>query len=141
VTLARRIGAAMAVAALLFVAATWWALESGEVALLRTRAADGALRETRVWVADEGGVAWIEAATPERAWYARVTRDPLVELVRRGSAAAYRATPLAGPEGHALIRRLLRAKYGVRDVWVGLLQDTTGSIAVRLTPVPLARPR
>jgi F420H(2)-dependent quinone reductase len=141
VTRARRIGAAVAVAALAFVAVTWWALESGEVALLRTGGAGGAPHETRVWVADEGGFAWIEAATPEREWYARVTRDPLVELVRHGTAAAYVATPVLGPEGHALIRRLLRAKYGVRDVWVGLLQDTARSIAVRLAPAPPARAR
>jgi hypothetical protein len=124
----------IAAAVMAFGAVTWWALESGEVATLRTRAAVGPVEETRVWVADADGAVWIEAATPERAWYRRLLDRPEVELVRSGAPAAFTAKPLPGPEGHARIRALLRAKYGVRDLWVGLLQDTSTSIAVRLEP-------
>lgn len=123
-----------AAAAVAFGAVTWWALESGEVATLRTRAAAGYVEDTRVWVADAEGAVWIEAATPERAWYRRLLAQPEVELVRNGEPASFTATPFPGPEGHARIRGLLRAKYGVRDLWVGLLQDTSTSIAVRLEP-------
>ena len=38
-------------------------IESGEVVVLRTRDASGPVHETRVWVADEAGFAWLEAAT------------------------------------------------------------------------------
>jgi hypothetical protein len=38
------------------------------------------------------------------------------------------------PEGHAKIRRLLREKYGLADWWVGLFQDTSGSVAIHLRP-------
>jgi len=46
----------------------------------------------------------------------------------------YRAEPQPNPEGHERIRRLLAEKYGWADWWVGLLQDTSGSIAIRLEP-------
>ncbi len=42
--------------------------------------------------------------------------------------------PKPGAAGHRLIRSLLREKYGWADVWVGLIQDTSQSIAVRLLP-------
>jgi hypothetical protein len=45
-----------------------------------------------------------------------------------------RAEPVPGPEGHARIRDLLRAKYGLADVWINLLVDTSQSVAVRLVP-------
>lgn len=121
-------------ATVVFVVVTVWALESEDVVVLRTRAGDGAIAETRVWVADGDGFAWIEAATPERGWYRELQADPSVELVRGGATTAYEATGLPGPDGHARIRGMLRAKYGWADVWVGLLQDTSQSIAVRLAP-------
>jgi hypothetical protein len=121
-------------AILLFGAITWWALEGQEVVLLRTRMSEGAVRETRVWIADEDGCAWLEAATAERAWYAELIANPRVEVLRDGEIRIYRAVPEPGPEGHARIRRLLAQKYGLADRWVGLVQDTSGSIAIRLEP-------
>ena len=104
--------------------------------MLRTRsagaAAGGDWRETRVWIAEAEGALWVEAATPERAWLEDVLRDPGVELLRGGERLRLRAEPVPGPEGHARIRSLLRAKYGWADVWVGLVQDTSRSLAVRL---------
>jgi hypothetical protein len=118
--------------ALAFGAVTWYALESSDVAILRTRGGDGALLETHVWPAEDAGVVWLEAATPERSWLRHVEANPEIELVHGGAARRYRALPDPGPEGHARIRRLLRAKYGWRDWWVGLLQDTSRSVAVKL---------
>ena len=34
----------------------------------------------------------------------------------------------------AVLTGLLREKYGLRDRWVGLLVDTSDSLAVRLSP-------
>lgn len=118
-----------------FVAVTWLALESQEVAVLRTRAPDGALSTTRVWLARHDGAVWIEAATPERGWYRNILDDPQVELALGDQTRRYRASPVAQPGGHERIRSLLRQKYGWADVWVGLLQDTSRSLAVRLEGV------
>jgi len=125
---------ALAVGAL--AALTWLALEGREVAVLRTRGDAGAVRETRVWVADEAGVPWIEAGNPERAFYADLARDPHVDLVRGGAAARYVARPLPGEEGHRKIRGMLRAKYGLADWWIGCLVDTSRSVAIRLDRAP-----
>ena len=116
-------------------AVTWIALEGNEVAVLRTRMPDGRFEETRVWVADAGGAAFIEAATPERAWYQSLRTHADVELLRDGEPLRYRATPEPGPDGRARIRALLREKYGWADWWVGLLQDTSDSVLIRLEPL------
>lgn len=125
----------LAVSLLGFGGVTWFALEGNDVAILRTRAADGAARETHVWVADENGTLFVEAATPERAWLLEAQARPEIEVVHAGATARYRAVPEPGAAGHAKIRRLLRAKYGWADRWVALLQDTSRSVAVRLQPV------
>jgi hypothetical protein len=126
---------AFAVALLALGGVTWFALEGHDVAILRTRAADGAARETHVWVANENGTLFLEAATPERAWLLEAQAQPLIELVHAGATTRYRAIPEPGATGHAKIRRLLRAKYGWADQWVALLQDTSRSVAVRLEAV------
>lgn len=123
------------VAAATFAIVTWVALEGREVVVLRTHEADGTTRETRTWIAEEDGVSFVEAAHAERPFYRQLLADPRVEVVASdGAVRAYRATPVANPDGHRHIRRLLAEKYGWADAWVGLLQDTSGSLEVRLDP-------
>ena len=124
----------MTLPALIFAAITLYALEGNEVVVLRTRGAGGTQHETRTWVADDGDTVWIEAAFPERPFFQDALSNPSVELERRGSVLRYRATPVPNPDGHRRIRELLAAKYGWADTWVGLLQDTSRSVAVRLDP-------
>ena len=126
---------AFVVAALAFGGVTWFALEGRDVAILRTSAADGTIRETHVWVAEDGGALVVEAATPQRAWLLEAMAHPEIELERDGVTLRYRAVPEPGAAGHAKIRSLLRAKYGWADQWVALLQDTSTSVLVRLEPV------
>jgi hypothetical protein len=132
----KRVVAVTALFAITFGAVTWAALESAEVVVLRTFDADGTAYESRVWIAgDEEGRAWIEAAEPRKPFYLRLIGRTEVELLRAGETQVMRAVPLPGPEGHRRIRELLAAKYGWRDAWVGLLVDTSASVAVRLEPV------
>jgi len=126
---------ALAIAGLLlFGAVTLYALEGHEVIVLRTAGDRGAPRETRVWIVDEGDHAWIEAATPERDFYRDLLARPEAELIRAGTTSRVRAEPVPGPEAHGHLRALLRSKYGLADWWVGLLQDTSRSVAVRIAP-------
>lgn len=127
--------AALLAAAVLFGVTTWVALESNEVAVLRTRTPTGEFEETRVWVADVEGTALIEAATPDRPWYQSLRTHPDVELLRDGAPLRYRALPEPGPEGRERIRSLLREKYGWADWWVTLFQDTSDSVLIRLEPL------
>lgn len=124
-----------ALALAVFVVVTALALEGNEVVQLRTRGPDGVARTTRVWIADADGAAWVEAASPERPFLADIARDPEVELVRGDVVETRRATVIGGAEGHAKIRTLLRRRYGWADRWIGMLTDTSGSLAVRLDPV------
>ena len=112
------------------------ALEGRDVAVLRTTARDGGERRTRVWIAAEDGVLWVEAASAGRPFYLDLLEQSLVEVERATGRARFVATPLPGPAAHDAVCHKLREKYGWADVWIGLLQDTSGSIAVRLDPAP-----
>ena len=113
---------------------TWWSLESSEVAVLHSRRADGSIRSTHVWHVSSGGELWVEAGTPENGWFQDVQHSPEVALTIDGRRSDYLAEPRRDPGSHARIRSLLRRKYGYRDRWVGLLVDSSRSIAVRMHP-------
>ena len=119
----------------LFGCITMFALEGQDVAVLRTQTQAGVVYETRVWLAETDETLWIESATPERVFYQHIKQRPQVEVFREGKIATYMATAHPGEVGHTKIRQLLREKYGWADWWVGLLQDTSQSIAVQLKPV------
>jgi hypothetical protein len=119
-----------------FAAITLTALEGNEVVVVRTRDDAGGTRETRVWVAEQDGALWVEAATPERDFYRDLQARPAAELVRGGNTLRVVAHPEPGAAGHERIRGLLAAKYGWADHWVALLQDTSRSVAVRFDPAP-----
>jgi hypothetical protein len=113
-------------------AVTLVALEGREVALLRTVDEHGNARSTRVWVADEDGYVWIEAANRNRPFLRDVHAIAEVELRRGDTLRQCQAVVVPNPEGHERIRHLLAAKYGWADRWVGRLTDTSQSVAVRL---------
>ena len=126
--------AAITLLVVAFGALTWLALESREVVLIRTRQSDGGVRETRIWIADAEGAWWLEAASPESDWYQDVLADPRIEIVRAGRTVPLLAAPVPGEEGHAKIRRLLRQKYGLADLWIAMIQDGSRSVLVAVTP-------
>ncbi len=110
------------------------ALECGGVAVVETRADDGTLRSTRVWFAEPDGELWLEAGSLASPWFDDLRRDPWIRFSASQRSGVYRGEVLPGDDSHAKIRGLLREKYGLRDVWVGLLINTSGSVAVRLGP-------
>ena len=118
--------------ATLFAAVTLVAQEGREVVVVRTFDAHGQARETRAWIADEDGYGWIEAANPERPFLLQIRTNPEVELRRGRSLQHCHAVVVPNPNGHQRIRRLLATKYGWSDRWIGLLTDTSGSLALRL---------
>lgn len=132
----RTIALSLLGAAALFGATTLLALEGKDVAVLHTRDDAGGTRRTRVWVAESDGALWVEAATPERGFYRDLLQRPEIDVEHGGRAQRRIARAEPGEAGHARIRGLLRDKYGWADWWVGLLQDTSRSIAVRLDPAP-----
>lgn len=127
----RRLALALLVGVVAFGGATLVALEGVEVVVLRTGAAV-APRRTRTWIADDGAAALVEAANAERPFLRDLQADPALFLERGGAVRACRADILPNPGGHERIRALLRGRYGWADWWVGLLTDTSASMAVRL---------
>jgi len=117
-----------------FAGTTLWALESDGVATITTHAPDGETRSTHVWFVDFDGELWLEAGTPENPWFTDMKRDPRIRFSAAGRSDDYLAEPVAGSETHTRLRQWLRDKYGLRDRWVGLLVDTSHSVAVRLHP-------
>lgn len=104
-----------------------------EVIVLRTQAPDGSWRETRLWIVDDAGAAFVHGA--DSHWMHDLAARPVVEVVRAGEAHRYRATPVPGP--HPRIHALLRAKYGIADRWVRFLgPDTAATLPVRLDRLP-----
>jgi hypothetical protein len=131
----RRFTLALALTAAAFGAVTYLALESSDVVVLRTFDADGTAHDSRVWLAeDASGARWIEAAEPGKPFYLRLLARPDVIVVQNDTATPMTAVPEPGETGHRRVRGLLRAKYGWRDAWIGLLVDTSASVAVRLEP-------
>jgi hypothetical protein len=126
----------IAIAALLvaFVVVTTWALESGGVAVIMTHAPGGELRSTHVWYAESDGELWIEAGTPENAWFTDAQRDPRIAFSADRRSGNYLAEPVYDLGAHTRMRGWLCEKYGLRDYWVGLLVDSSISVAVRLNP-------
>src|SRR5215470_7885552 len=129
----RRIALAASIGVVaVFAAVTLVALEGSEVVVLRTFGDAGAVRETRTWVADDDGYAWIEAANADRPFLRDITGNPDIEMRRGGVIRHCHAMPLPNPDGHAHIRRLLARRYGWADRWIGWLTDTSHSIGVRI---------
>jgi hypothetical protein len=115
---------------------TYVAGEQTEVARLRTFDAEGAVHETKLWVVDHDGAAWVRVARPERQWFQRLKQHPEIEIVR-GDGAPQRvlASPDPTAETKAALDAAFRAKYGVVDWWYGLLLRRA-PVPVRLDPAP-----
>ena len=117
-----------------FGATTWWALESGGVAVIETRTPEGTVRSTHVWYTEFNDELWLEAGTPENAWFRDVQQHPVLTFRADGRSTRYVARPVEDPSGSSRIRSLIRDKYGFRDRWVGLIADTSRAVAVQLVP-------
>jgi hypothetical protein len=113
---------------------TWWALESGGVATLETKAAGGDTRATHVWYVSHGGQLWVEAGTPENAWFRDIQTSPVLTLSAGDESARFRAEVVDEAATRLRVRGLLREKYGLRDWWVGHFVDSSRSVPVRLVP-------
>jgi hypothetical protein len=117
-----------------FIATSWWALESSGVAVVETRGVDGSPRSTHVWYVEPDGELWLEAGSPENGWFRDVQENSTLTFTAKRHSGRYRAQPLDSATAHRRIRQQIRAKYGFRDRWIGLLVDTSRSVAVRLVP-------
>jgi len=129
---ARVVGVLLALA-VLFVASIFAASEMGsEVVTVTTWEADGSPVETRLWVVDDDGHAWLRAGVPTSGWLQRIEGNPKIRVDRGGAALDLRAVPIRDPERRDRVHAQMREKYGWIDTWISLIRDGSQSVAVRL---------
>lgn len=132
--------AGITVLALLIVGTQYIASESGEVVVLRTRDAAGGVHETRLWVVDHDGSAWLRAGNPSGGWFSRLSAQPEVVVTRGGETLVVQAVPR--PEARDTINDLMQEKYGWADSYISFFFPRAKKIPVRLlsgapsAPVP-----
>jgi len=104
----------------------------GEIVTLRTSDAAGAVHETRIWVVDADGHAWLRAGDPKSGWLSRLTERSQVDVERGGQRATFTAVPQ--PSERDRINALFLAKYGIADRYIGALFGRDDATPIRLDP-------
>ncbi len=127
-----------ALIALLVLGAAYGALnylasERVEVVTLHTVDPAGLPTDTRIWIVDRDGAAFIRAREGS-GWYARVRAAPNLELTRGERRARY--TAVARPELRDDLNRLFRTKYGWGDAFISFtLGGRSDAVALELVPL------
>jgi hypothetical protein len=109
--------------------------ESGEVVVLETRDAAGAVHETRLWVVDYEGSAWLRTGEAQAPWLARLRANPEVAVTRGGERREYRAGVVEDAATREQINTLELQKYGWRESVLRVAgMDPAGATPIRLEP-------
>jgi len=113
----------------------WLALaERVEVVVLHSHGADGD-HETRLWVVDDAGRAWLRTGAKNASWLPRIRSNPAIEIERGGQTLGFSAVVVSDPSTVARINQLSLEKYGWSEQ---LLRaggtDPAGQVAIRLDP-------
>lgn len=130
--LVKRIVAVLLVIPLLVLGGSIVASESGEVVTLQTQGADGAPRETRLWVVDDGGKQWLRAGGPDSKWLLDIQGNPVVQVERDGRSAQYTAVPDAASRDR--LNPLFAEKYGWAEAYIDALLGSDDATPIRLDP-------
>jgi hypothetical protein len=109
-------------------------VERGEVVVLHSHDADGD-HETRLWVVDDGGAAWLRTGAKNASWLPRIHANSAVEVERTSEAKPYNAIVIFEPNTIARINQLTLAKYGWSEKLLRAAgTDPAGQVAIRLDP-------
>ena len=124
-------------AAALLLASIFAVSESGtEIVTLESFEAEGTPVETRLWVVDYDGDAWLRAGRPDSAWLARMEANPEVFVTRGEERRPFLAAPTREPAARDRIHALMKEKYGWSDRWISAIRDASQSVPVRLQASP-----
>ena len=120
--------AALAVAA--FGALPFASTRMGEVVVLTSFDEAGQARETRLWIVDHDGTAYLRADGQDAGWLARIRARPAVSIDRGGRRFAARLE--VDPGKTAEINAAMELKYGLADALAGVMAPRRDAIAVRV---------
>lgn len=121
---------ALVVLLLLIVVLQVIASESGEVVVVTTQDAEGGQQETRLWVVDADGVAWLRSGSSQAGWFQRMQQNPTVEVVR--NEGRFTATVHPDETQRDAVNALMNDKYGWADSYIALLFGRDDAIPLRL---------
>jgi hypothetical protein len=107
--------------------------ELGEGVVGRAQDDDGAFHDTRLWVVDVDGAAYVRTGNPQSPWLLRVRAHPDVEVTRAGATASFRAVPVEDPGIRDRVNAAVAEKYGFSETTL----RATFLTPERVTPVRL----
>jgi hypothetical protein len=108
--------------------------ERVEVVVLHSHGADGD-HETRVWVVDDAGHAWLRTGGANATWLPRIRSNPAIELERGGETLAFDAVVIDDPGTVARVNQRTLEKYGwSEELLRSAGTDPAGQVAIRLDP-------
>jgi hypothetical protein len=113
----------------------WLALaERVEVVVLHSHGADGD-HETRLWVVDDAGRAWLRTGAKNATWLPRIRSNPAIEVERGGQTLGFSAVVIGDPSTVERINQLSLEKYGWSEQLLRAAgTDPAGQVAIRLDP-------
>jgi len=118
---------------LVLLVTTYIALEQSDVLIVETF--DGSLQQpryTHIWFVENKGTIYLEAGHPQNPWIVDLANGHTLGIQGANLDGWYAFNLDISDEGHQQIRTLMRAKYGWRDWWIGLLFDTSQSQLITL---------
>ena len=99
----------------------WGALAAEQTVVIRTTEADGAPRETTVWLVVVDGQGYVR--TGDTHWHGNLARDPKIGVRIADHDYAVTAEHVTDPALRARIHTAFREKYGFSDRFVGWFSD------------------
>ena len=110
----------------------WGALAGEQTVVIRTSEADGAPRETTVWLVVVAGQGYIR--TGETHWHANIAREPKIGVRIADHDYAVTAEHVTDPALREKIEAAFYEKYGFSDTFVGWFTDRTKAQILALVP-------
>jgi len=108
--------------------------ERVEVVVLHSHGADGD-HETRLWVVDDDGSAWLRTGSTNGSWLPRIRANSAVEVERGGETKPYDAIVVFERDAVARINHLTLEKYGWSEQLLRKMgSEPGGQVAIRLDP-------
>ena len=108
--------------------------ERVEVVVLHSHGADGD-HETRLWVVDDAGAAWLRTGASNATWLPRIRANSAIELERGGALHEHSAVVIEDAQTAARINQLTLDKYGWSEELLRAMgSEPGGQVAIRLDP-------
>lgn len=112
----------------------WNAVAAEDTIEIVTHDADGALRETTVWLGVVDATGYVR--TSDSRWRENIERDPDVIVRVAGSEYPLRAESITDTSVRARVNEVFRAKYGFMDRMLSWFGNDGGKVCYALVSRP-----